>query len=191
MSSSPPSPASSPRDVTGAVAPRDAGSALGAAVLGETLDGLRELKRLADAAIAQVDDRALAATLDAESNSIAVLVRHVAGNMRSRWTDLLESDGEKPGRDRDGEFTAGDGDADRARLLAEWDAAWALCLGAIGALRPEELTRTVHIRGQPLTVLEALGRATRHYAQHVGQIVLLAKHHAGDGWRTLSIPRRR
>ena len=165
--------------------------ALAAAWLADALAGLRQQKALAERAVAQVDDRALGVALDGEANSIAVLLRHLAGNLRSRWTDFLDTDGEKPDRRRDEEFEPSGADGDRARLLADWEAAWAICLASIAALRPGDLLRTVHIRGEPATVVEAVGRTTRHVAQHVGQIVLLAKHLAGDRWTTLSIPRRR
>jgi len=167
------------------------GDALAAAFLGDALAGLRQLKGLAESAVAQVDDGALGVVIDGEANSIAVLLRHITGNLRSRWTDFLATDGEKPDRRRDEEFEPSGADGDRARLIAEWDAAWAICLASIVALRPGDLLRTVHIRGEPATVVEAIGRTTRHIAQHVGQVVLLAKHLAGDRWTTLSIPRHR
>ena len=161
------------------------------ALVADALAGLEQLKALAERAVAQVDDRAIAVALGDEANSIAVLLRHVAGNLRSRWTDFLDTDGEKPDRDRDGEFEARAADADRARLLADWDVAWGICLASIGALGADDLQRTVTIRGEPVSVVAAIGRTQRHVAQHVGQIVLLAKHLAGDRWETLSIPRRR
>ena len=183
------SPAS-PSHAPGA-APAAGHHAIAAAFVAAALEGLGQLKALAERAVAQVDDRALAVALGDEANSIAVLLRHVTGNLRSRWTDFLETDGEKPDRDRDGEFEASAADADRARLLADWDAAWGICLASIGALGADDLQRTVTIRGEPVGVVGAIGRTQRHVAQHVGQLVLLAKHLAGDGWTTLSIPRRR
>ncbi len=156
------------------------------------LDGavheLRRLKELGERAIAQVPPESLGAALDGESNSIAILVQHLAGNMRSRWTDFLTSDGEKPWRRRDREFEAGPGVGAR-EMLEEWESGWACLFRALAELRPEDLSRTVTVRGEPHTVLEAIQRQLTHYAYHVGQIVLLARHLAGAGWRSLSIPR--
>jgi hypothetical protein len=150
---------------------------------------LRKLKTQADKAIAQVDDAQFFALLDEDANSIALIVKHVSGNMRSRWTDFLTTDGEKPGRDRDTEFERDSGDT-RAALMARWDAAWDLLLGTLTSLQPADLGRTVTIRGEPHTVLQAINRQLSHYSSHVGQIVLLAKHYAGSRWHTLSIPKR-
>jgi uncharacterized protein DUF1572 len=161
---------------------------LGATYLIEVAEGYRVLKKQAEDAIAQVGDDELFARLDPESNSIAVIMRHMCGNMRSRWTDFLTTDGEKPDRDRDGEFEDPPYRT-RARLLEEWEAGWRCLESAIAELRSADLGRTIHIDGKPLTVLRALERATRHYAVHVGQIVLLAKHGRGSEWRSLSIPR--
>lgn len=151
---------------------------------------LRRLKESADRSIAQVSDAQLFDTLDPDANSIALLMKHVAGNMRSRWTDFLTADGEKPDRQRDGEFERDTGDS-RAALTAMWEAAWALTLETIASLDPADLSKTVRIRGQALSVVHAINRQMTHYAEHVGQIVLLAKHYAGPGWKTLSIPKRR
>ena len=148
----------------------------------------RTYKKLADDAIAQVDDAQFAAALGGEENGIALIVKHMAGNLRSRWTDFLTSDGEKPDRDRDAEFELGGAD-DRAALLAAWERGWAAFLGTLDALAPADLGRTVTIRGEPHTVIRAIDRGVAHACYHVGQIVLLAKHFAGPGWRTLSIPR--
>lgn len=161
---------------------------LGSIYLAEALAGMRALKQQADGAIAQLDEEELLRQLDTEANSVAVIMRHVSGNMRSRWTDFLTSDGEKPDRHRDGEFEAPPTPT-REALLEEWEDAWALTLRTIGALAPEDLQRTITIRGEPHSVLRAIERQTRHYAGHVGQIVLLAKHWRGAAWRTLSIPR--
>jgi uncharacterized damage-inducible protein DinB len=150
-------------------------------------DEFRKVKALADAAIAQLDDAQLHAQLDAEANSVAMLMRHLAGNMRSRWTDFLTSDGEKPWRRRDQEFEAPA--ADRAGLLAEWEAGWATLFGALDSLTDADLERRVVIRGESPTVLAAIARQLAHYAGHVHQIVLLGKHLRGPGWRVLSIPR--
>jgi hypothetical protein len=149
----------------------------------------RYYKQLADDAMAQVDDAQFAAVLGGEENGIALIVKHMAGNLRSRWTDFLTSDGEKPDRDRDGEFELGGTDG-RAALMEAWERGWAVFLGTLDALTPDDLGRTVHIRGEPHTVIRAVDRGVAHACYHVGQIVLLAKHFAGPAWRTLSIPRR-
>ena len=146
-------------------------------------------KQLADRAMAQVADEHLFCTLDAEANSIAIVVKHMAGNMRSRWTDFLTTDGEKPTRDRDSEFAAPA--ATRAALLADWESGWAALFGALEPLRDADLGRTVTIRGEAHSVMQAINRQVAHYAHHVGQIVLLAKHHACDHWQSLSVPRNR
>ncbi len=144
-------------------------------------------RRLADAAIAQLDDDELHAVLDPDGNSIAVLMQHLAGNMRSRWTDILTTDGEKPWRDRDGEFV--DRVASRAELLADWDAGWACLRSALSSLTPADLERTVTIRGEPYTVPRAILRTIDHSGYHIGQIVLLAKRIRGASWRTITVPR--
>lgn len=165
-----------------------AADALARAYLAETTRGLVALRRQAADALAQLPDDMLWTPLDPESNSAGVIVRHMAGNLRSRFTDFLATDGEKPTRDRDDEFV-GHPELGRAALMAEWAAGWACIEGSVAALAPAQLLDSVVIRGEPLTVLEALERAVRHAAGHVGQLVLLAKHHAGPAWRTLSIPR--
>jgi hypothetical protein len=161
---------------------------IGAHYLEDCLLQLRKLKNQAEKAIAQVEDDKLFAVLDPEANSIALLMKHLAGNMRSRWTGFLDSDGEKPDRDRDGEFVVGPADT-RDSVFARWEEGWDRLFKAVASLAPEDLARTVLIRGEPHTVLEAINRQLTHYAAHVGQIVLLAKHYSGPGWRTLSIPR--
>ena len=138
--------------------------------------------------MAQVGDEDFARLLDAENNSIAITVKHIGGNLRSRCTDFLTSDGEKPDRDRDGEFVLLPRDT-RARLMSEWAAGWDLLAATVESLRPEDLQRSVYIRAEPHTVGQALNRNLAHLAYHVGQIVLLAKHWAGPGWRTLTIAR--
>ena len=155
--------------------------------LDDTLLQLRKLKDQAEKAIAQIDDQQFFALLDPDANSIAIVMKHMAGNMRSRWTDFLTSDGEKPDRHRDGEFIV-EGEA-RAQVVAAWEDGWERVFGAVSALKPEDLDRTVRIRGEAHTVLEAINRQVTHYAAHVGQIVLLAKHFAGPRWKTLSIPK--
>jgi Protein of unknown function (DUF1572) len=149
---------------------------------------LRGNKRLAEGAIAQVSDEELFATLDAESNSIAILVKHLAGNMRSRFTDFLTTDGEKPDRFRDREFEL-TANTTRAEMMKWWDEGWATVFATLESLKPEDVMRTVTIRGEPHTVLQAINRALAHYAGHIGQIVFLAKHLTSNRWKTLSIPR--
>ena len=161
---------------------------LGAAFLKEATEGMRALKDQADKAIAQVSDDELLRQLDDEANSIAVVMRHVAGNIRSRWTDFLTTDGEKPNRGRDGEFEAPPS-RERSAILAEWESAWGVLFSTFASLTPPDLMRTVTIRSEPHSVLRAIERQNRHYASHVGQIVLLAKHWRGSAWKTLSIPR--
>jgi hypothetical protein len=163
---------------------------LGEVVLSELRGGFVALKTQADSAVSQLEDDELFRTIGDESNSVAVIMRHVAGNMRSRWTAFLTSDGEKPDRNRDGEFELPPVRT-RAALLADWEDGWRIALMTLNALRPDDLVRPVTIRGEPYTALAAIERATRHYAAHVGQIVFLAKHLAGPRWHTLSIPRAR
>ncbi len=163
---------------------RDAGAHL----IETVLDQYREGKAQADRALAQTDDRAFFAKLDEESNSIAPVMKHVAGNLKSRWTDFLTSDGEKSTRNRDSEFE--DTDQTRAAIVESWEDGWRRALAVIEALTPDDLMRTVSIRGKSHTVVHALARNLTHTASHVGQIILLAKHFAGGGWQTLSIPRR-
>ncbi len=150
---------------------------------------MRGHKRLAEGAMAQLKDDELFIALDAEGNSIAVLVKHMAGNMRSRFTDFLTSDGEKPDRHRDQEFELNPATTTRADLTKWWEEGWARVFTAIEALKPEDVARTVTVRGQPHTVLQAINRQIAHYAQHTGQIVFLAKHIRSGKWKTLSIPR--
>jgi hypothetical protein len=148
----------------------------------------RRYKDLADQALAQVDDAGFFFVLDAEANSLALIVKHVASNLRSRWTDFYVSDGEKPDRHRDREFEL-EPDDTRAALMTRWDAGWTCFLETLDRMAPEDLARTVVIRAEPHSVPRATLRALAHAASHVGQIVLLAKHVAGDRWRSLSIPR--
>jgi len=138
--------------------------------------------------MAQLKDEEFFVALDPESNSVAVLVKHLAGNMRSRFTDFLTSDGEKPDRFRDREFelTAA---TTRADVMKWWEEGWARVLAAIEPLQPEDVMRVVTIRGEPHTVLQAVNRQIAHYAQHIGQIVFLAKYLRSGEWKTLSIPR--
>lgn len=145
-------------------------------------------KRMGEAAMAQLSDADFFVTLDPESNSVAILVKHLAGNMRSRFTDFLITDGEKPDRFRDREFEI-TGTTTRADVMKWWDDGWAIVLGTIESLKPEDVMSTVTIRGEPHTVLQAVNRQIAHYAQHIGQIVFLAKHLRSSRWKTLSIPR--
>jgi uncharacterized damage-inducible protein DinB len=154
----------------------------------DSLDLFRYYKKLAERAMAQVTDGQLLAVLDGEMNSIAVIVKHMAGNMRSRWTDFLTSDGEKPDRARDAEFT--DPPATRETLLAIWEEGWQCMFNALERLSEEDLQRTVTIRGEAHSVMQAINRQVAHYSYHCGQIVLLAKHFKHDEWQSLSIPRR-
>jgi hypothetical protein len=149
---------------------------------------MRGHKRLAEGAMAQLKDHELFATLDHEANSIAVIVKHMAGNMRSRFTDFLTTDGEKPDRNRDQEFEISS-TTTRADLTKWWEDGWARVFAAIEALKPEDVMREVTIRGEPHTVLQAINRQIAHYAQHTGQIVFMAKHLRSGKWKTLSIPR--
>ncbi|HXP43071.1 MAG TPA: DUF1572 family protein [Candidatus Acidoferrales bacterium] len=149
---------------------------------------LRGNKRLAEAAIAQLKDEELFFTLDPESNSIAILVKHLAGNMRSRFTDFLTTDGEKPDRFRDQEFEL-NAATTRADVMRWWEEGWEQVFKTLNALKPEDVMRTVTIRGEPHTVLQAINRQIAHYASHSGQIILLAKHLRSKQWKTLSIPR--
>jgi uncharacterized damage-inducible protein DinB len=151
---------------------------------------MRGHKRLAEGAIAQLKDDELFITLDPESNSIAVIVKHMAGNMRSRFTDFLTSDGEKPDRYRDQEFELSPATT-CADLTKWWEEGWARVFAALEALKPEDVLRVVTIRGEPHTVLQAINRQIAHYAYHTGQIVFLAKHIRSSKWKTLSIPRGR
>jgi hypothetical protein len=161
---------------------------ISAAYLDEAFRSLRGHKRLAEGAFAQIDDEQFFRILDPESNSVAILVKHMAGNMRSRFTDLLTSDGEKSWRNRDQEFIIEPG-VRRAELMRAWEEGWKLALDTVRSLKPEDLLKTVTTRGQPHNVLQAVHRAVAHYAYHVGQIVFLAKHLKSTGWESLSIPR--
>ena len=149
---------------------------------------LRGHKRMGEGAMTQLRDEHFFVTLDPESNSVAILVKHLAGNMRSRFTDFLTSDGEKPDRLRDREFELAAG-ATRADVMKWWEEGWGCVFGALDALHPEDLMRSVTIRAEPHTVLQAINRQIAHYAAHIGQIVFLAKHLRSTAWKTLTIPR--
>ena len=156
--------------------------------LKDSLAVFRYYKGLAERAMAQLTDEQLLAAIDDESNSIAVIVKHMAGNMRSRFTDFLTSDGEKPDRNRDQEFEITPATT-RADVMRWWEDGWTRVLATIETLKPEDVMRTVTIRGEPHSVMQAVNRQIAHYAQHTGQIVFLAKHFRSTEWKTLSVPR--
>jgi hypothetical protein len=163
---------------------------LSTSYLQDSIGLFRYYKKLADRAMAQCPDEALFVTLDSESNSIAIIVKHMAGNMRSRWLDFLITDGEKPDRNRDTEFETPP--QTRAQLLEMWERGWKYVFGALEPLTETDLTRTVTIRSEPHTVMQAINRQIAHYAHHVGQILFLAKHLTftkTGKWESLSVPR--
>jgi hypothetical protein len=157
--------------------------------LEDSLSLFRYYKKLAEGAMEQVTDAQLFEALDEEMNSIAIAAKHMAGNMRSRWTDFLTSDGEKPNRNRDSEFV--EPPATRAELMKMWDQGWNCVFEAIGPLSNAEMERKITIRGEPHSVMQAINRQIAHYAYHVGQIVLLAKHFKGSDWKSLSVPKNK
>lgn len=163
---------------------------LGQHYLGDALHTFRDYKKLAERAFAQTSDEDFFRTIDPESNSIAVIVKHMAGNMLSRWTDFLTSDGEKPNRNRDLEFEMLP-HTTKADMLAFWEQGWQCLFAAVEPLSADDLLKTVKIRGQDHTVVQAINRQISHYANHVGQIVYLAKHFKSGEWQTLSVPRNR
>ncbi len=157
---------------------------------GYLADALRRLKRhraLVEEALAQVSDADFFRTIDPESNSIAIIVKHLAGNMRSRFTDFLTTDGDKPDRARDGEFVVAA--ESRDELMRFWESGWTAAFAALEPLAPEDLARTITINSQPHSVFGAVNRHLMHIAYHAGQIVYLAKHFAGPAWKTVSVPR--
>jgi hypothetical protein len=160
---------------------------VGAIYLEEAFRSLRGHKRLAEGAMAQLSEEQFFAWPDAGSNSVAIIVKHMAGNMRSRFTDFLTSDGEKPDRDRDTEFIIAT-DTSRAEILEAWERNWQVVFDTIHSLSGDDLARLVTIRGEPHSVLQAINRQVAHYAYHVGQIVFLAKHWKGSEWKSLSVP---
>jgi len=149
----------------------------------------RQYKKLAEAAMAQVADEQLYQAIDEENNSIAIIVKHMAGNMRSRWTDFLTSDGEKPDRDRDSEFVLPA--PTRAALMESWEKGWACLFAALEPLSDADLTRTITIRGEAHSVMQAINRQVGHYSYHVGQIVMLAKHYQHQNWKPLTVPKNK
>jgi hypothetical protein len=159
-----------------------------AAWLQDMQERFQSLKDLGDRAIAQVSDGEFFHQLDGESNSIAVLLQHMGGNLRSRWTDFLTTDGEKPDRNRDGEFVIEPGTR-RSDVVARWEEGWRCVFDTFSALRPEDIEKMVRVRGEPHSVPQAIHRQVTHAAYHVGQIVFLAKHYRSSEWNTLTIPR--
>ena len=155
--------------------------------LEDALELFRQSKKLAERAMEQVTEEQLFTPLDPETNSIAIIVKHLSGNMRSRWTDFLTTDGEKPDRNRDVEFV--DPPPTRQALLDTWEHGWGRLFDALGLLSEADLVRVVTIRGEPHSVMQAINRQVAHYGLHVGQIVLLARHFAGPRWKSLSVPR--
>ncbi|MGA8028825.1 MAG: DUF1572 domain-containing protein [Bryobacteraceae bacterium] len=155
----------------------------------DSLSVLRQYKKMGEAAMAQVTDEQLFAVLDEEMNSIAIIVKHMTGNMRSRWTNFLSSDGEKPDRNRDGEFV--EPPESREALIGRWEQGWQCVFAALEPLSEADLGRTITIRGEPHSVMQAITRQIAHYACHCGQIVFLAKHFQHEQWKSLSIPRKK
>jgi Protein of unknown function (DUF1572) len=160
-------------------------NAIGNHYLDEAKRGLRGHKRLAEGAIEQLTDDELFRVPDGESNSVAVIMRHINGNQRSRFRDFLTSDGEKPDRNRDSEFEAPA--VSRFELMDSWERSWQLVFDALASVTPDDLLKIVTVRGEPLTVLQAIQRQVAHYAYHIGQVAFLAKHWKGSDWQTLSI----
>ncbi len=155
----------------------------------DALASFRNYKKLAERAIEQVSDDEFFATIDDEANSIALIVKHIAGNLKSRWTNFLTTDGEKSDRHRDTEFELIDDT--RESLMQFWEAGWQILFNSIEPLTERDFSKTITIRGEPHSVVEAINRQLTHYAYHVGQIVLLAKHFRSHEWKTLSVPRNR
>ncbi|MGI8734607.1 MAG: DUF1572 family protein [Pyrinomonadaceae bacterium] len=158
--------------------------------LEDSLASFRAYKKLAEKALAQVSDDELFAAIDEESNSIGVIMKHMAGNMLSRWTDFLTSDGEKPDRNRDMEFVI-ESQTTKAELVVYWEKGWDCVFKAVEQLQPDDFARKVSIRGEEHTIVQAINRQLTHYAYHIGQIVFLAKHFRSVDWKSLSIPRNR
>lgn len=163
---------------------------LGQHYLDDTITTFRAYKKLADKALDQLRKEEYFTTLDEESNSIAVIMKHIAGNMLSRWTDFLTTDGEKPDRNRDLEFVI-ESEASKADVMNYWEKGWQRTFDTLEALKPEDLLRTVMIRGENHTVVQAINRQLAHYPYHIGQIVFLAKHFRSSDWKSLSIPKNK
>lgn len=164
--------------------------AVGQNYLDDALANFRDYKRLAEKAFAQLGEKEFFVNLDEEGNSVAIIIKHITGNMFSRWTDFLSTDGEKPDRNRDMEFVLGP-ETTKDELISQWESGWAKVFEAIEPLQPADLARQVFIRGKAHTVVEAITRQLTHYASHIGQIIFLAKHLRSTEWQTLSIPRNR
>jgi hypothetical protein len=158
--------------------------------LADAIRTFRDYKKLAERAFGQINDADFFKTIDKESNSIAVNIKHMAGNMLSRWADFLTTDGEKPERDRDIEFEMLPGTT-KADMLASWEQGWQCVFDAVEPLQPDDLMRTIRIRGQDHTVIQAINRQLAHYAYHTGQIVFLAKHFKSSEWQSLSVPQNK
>jgi hypothetical protein len=158
--------------------------------LEDSIKSFRAYKKLAEKALDQVSEDELFVTLDDEANSLAVIMKHMAGNMLSRWTDFLTTDGEKPDRNRDMEFVI-EPQSGKADIVAHWEKGWQVVFAALEPLRPEDLSRKVMIRGEEHTVVQAINRQLMHYAYHIGQIAFLAKHFRATEWKSLSIPRNK
>ena len=158
--------------------------------LDDAIASLKTSKKLADKAIAQMNDDELFVTLDEESNSVAVIMKHMAGNMFSRWTDFLTSDGEKPDRNRDMEFVI-ESNTTKADVLDYWERGWACVFNALEPLTLADFEKTVLIRGEKHTIVQAINRQLMHYSYHIGQIVYLAKHFRSTEWTSLSVPRNK
>jgi uncharacterized protein DUF1572 len=164
--------------------------AIGQDYLADSVSSFRAYKKLADKAIEQLQDAEFFVTLDEEANSVAVVMKHMAGNMISRWTDFLTSDGEKPDRNRDMEFVI-TADTSKQAVLEYWERGWKTVFDAVEPLRIEDLEKKVFIRGQEHTVVQAINRQIAHYAYHIGQIVFQAKHFRSAEWKSLSIPKNK
>ena len=163
---------------------------LGEHYLEDALHTFRDYKKLGERAFAQLNDEDFFRTIDDESNSIAVIIKHIAGNMLSRWTDFLTTDGEKPERNRDMEFVMLP-ETTKDEMLAYWEKGWKCTFAALEPLTPDDLMRTVKIRGEDHTVVQAINRQIAHYANHIGQIVYLAKHFKSSEWQSLSVPKNK
>jgi hypothetical protein len=159
------------------------------ATLAAAIGVFEKQKKIGERAIAQLDDEQLFLVIDPDANSVATIVKHMAGNMRSRWSDFLTTDGEKPDRHRDGEFVIAAHERTRDAVVGWWNSGWSILMNTLASLKPADLTATVLIRGEKMPAIAAIFRQIDHYGQHVGQIVLLAKHMKGADWQTLSIPK--
>lgn len=159
-------------------------------VLDESINAFHSYKKLAEKAIAQVSDEEFFKLIDPEANSIALIVKHIGGNLNSRWTDFLISDGEKPTRNRDSEFRETETDT-RQNLMLLWENGWRILFDSLNSLRVEDLSKTVTIRTEEFTVFKAIARSLTHISYHIGQITLLAKHFRSEEWEVLSVPKNK